>query len=79
MELDKDYPFVPYTRDHYDEVEMLERSVSFFEWADTRRSVRDFSDKSVPKEVMEHLIMTGSTAPSGAHNIRRKLWDIQWI
>ena len=46
---------------------MKERSKSFFAWADKRRSVRDFSNKPVPKEVMEHLIMTGSTAPSGAH------------
>lgn len=67
MELEKEHPFVPYTRDHYDDEEMLERSQSFFDWADSRRSVRDFSDKPVPKEVMEHLIMTGSTAPSGAH------------
>ncbi len=67
MELEKDHPFVPYERDHYEAEEMLERSKAFYEWANTRRSVRDFSDKPVPKEVMEHLIMTGSTAPSGAH------------
>lgn len=67
MKTDKKHRFITYTRDHYDAHEMLERSRSFFEWADTRRSVRDFSDKHVPKEVMEHLIMTGSTAPSGAH------------
>jgi len=67
MKLEKNHPFVPYTWDHYEAEEMLERSKSFYEWANTRRSVRDFSDKPVPKEVMEHLIMTGSTAPSGAH------------
>jgi nitroreductase len=61
------HPFIPYNGKTYSTEEMKERSKSFFEWADKRRSVRDFSYKPVPKEVMEHLIMTGSTAPSGAH------------
>lgn len=61
------HEFVPYERDLYNKEEMIERSASFYAWADTRRSVRDFSDTPVPKEVMENLIMTGSTAPSGAH------------
>jgi len=65
--MDKTKAFVTYERDHYSETEMLERSKNYYEWADTRRSVRDFSDKPVPKEVLENLIMTGSTAPSGAH------------
>lgn len=65
--MDKTKAFVTYERDHYSEKEMLERSKDYYEWADTRRSVRDFSDKPVPKEVLENLIMTGSTAPSGAH------------
>lgn len=34
---------------------------------ESRRSVRTFSDKDVPKEVIEHIIMTASSAPSGAH------------
>lgn len=59
--------FVPYERDLYNKEELIERSAAFYAWADTRRSVRDFSDIPVPKEVMENLIMTGSTAPSGAH------------
>lgn len=62
-----EHPFIPYTHEEYSEAEMLERSKSFFEWADLRRSVRDFSDRPVPKEVMEHILMTASTAPSGAH------------
>ncbi len=62
-----DFPFIDFTRETYSEEEMLERSRNFFDWADERRSVRDFSDKPVPKEVMEIILMTGSTAPSGAH------------
>ncbi len=34
---------------------------------DKRRSVRDFTAKQVPKEVMENIIKTASTAPSGAN------------
>jgi nitroreductase len=59
--------FHPYTGQQYSEQEMLERSENFLQWADTRRSVRDFSSKPVPKQVMENIIMTASTAPSGAH------------
>jgi len=34
---------------------------------DRRRSVREFSDRPVPRAVIEDAIRTGSTAPSGAH------------
>jgi nitroreductase len=34
---------------------------------DSRRSIRDFSDKAVPVEVIHNLLKTASTAPSGAH------------
>jgi nitroreductase len=46
---------------------MQQRSQSFYQWMDTRRSCRDFSDKPVPIEVIENLIHTAGTAPSGAH------------
>lgn len=64
---ENEFPFIDFTRETYSASEMIERSKDFFQWADQRRSVRDFSDKPVPKEVMEHILMTGSTAPSGAH------------
>lgn len=65
--MQKDHPFIPYQKETFDEPTMIEKAQTFYDWADTRRSVRDFSDKPVPKEVLENLIMTGSTAPSGAH------------
>ncbi len=49
------------------EIKMIESSYKYFEWLDKRRSVRDFSKKEVPKEVIENIIKTASTAPSGAH------------
>lgn len=61
------YPFIKYSRDEYAAAEMTEKSISFNEWMDNRRSCRDFSDKPVPKQVIENIILTASAAPSGAH------------
>lgn len=47
--------------------EMLERASSHFELMDKRRSVRVFSDAPVPRALIEKLILTAGTAPSGAH------------
>lgn len=51
----------------YTEEEMIRRSAAYYKWLDERRSIRMFSDKDVPKSVIEHIILTASTAPSGAH------------
>lgn len=61
------YPFVPYQAAAYTTEEMIEKADAFYQFMDSRRSVRDFSDKPVPKEVISQLLMTASTAPSGAH------------
>ncbi len=47
--------------------QMVADSTNFYKWMDGRRSVRDYSDTPVPKEVIENVIMAASTAPSGAH------------
>jgi nitroreductase len=61
------YNYIRYQRDTYSDDEMLERSRSFYEWLEKRRTVRQFSDKAIAKEVIENVIMAGSAAPSGAH------------
>ncbi len=61
------YEFVEYHHESYTEEETINRSLSFYKWMDERRTVRDFSDKPIPKEVIDNLILTASTAPSGAH------------
>jgi len=43
------------------------RSQIFFENLSTRRTIRNFSDKPVDREVIENCIKTASTAPSGAN------------
>ena len=65
--MEKTYPYIEYTRECYSEVEMLKRTKEFYQWMDKRRTVRDFSDKPIPKEVIENILLTASTAPSGAH------------
>lgn len=59
--------FKPYTRETYDPDTMSDRSKTFYDFMDTRRTVREFSDRPVPRQVVENLIMTANTAPSGAH------------
>ncbi len=61
------FPFETYTKDTYNEEEMKQRAQEYFEWLDKRRTVRDFSDKEIPKSVIEDIIKSASTAPSGAH------------
>ena len=61
------FKHLAYTRDTYPEEELIIKSQNYFEWLDKRRSVRDFSDQPVPKVVIENLIKSASTAPSGAH------------
>lgn len=61
------FSFVRHVVQTYPEQEVINRSQSFYEWMNQRRTVRDFSDKPIPKEVIDHLILTASTAPSGAH------------
>lgn len=59
--------FIKHHPPRFDEVEMLQRVESYYQYMDTRRSIRHFSDRPVPKEIIEKLILTASTAPSGAH------------
>lgn len=61
------YEFEEYTRETFCEEEVLKRSREFHQWMNTRRTVRNFSDRPIPKEVIDNIILTASTAPSGAH------------
>lgn len=61
------YPYIDYSKETYSEEEMLNRSKTFYEWMDKRRTVREFSEKSIPKRVIENILLSASTAPSGAH------------
>jgi len=47
--------------------DMIKKSDAFYHWLNKRRSIREFSDQDVPKKVIENIIKSASTAPSGAH------------
>ncbi len=67
MEKDLQPGFIPFRPTTYPPGEMLERSHAFHELMNRRRTVRDFSDRPVPQELIEQIILTASTAPSGAN------------
>lgn len=46
---------------------MLQRASAFGAMMDRRRRVRQFSDRPVPPELMQELVRTAGTVPSGAH------------
>ncbi len=60
-------PRIPYTFETLPEEEMHTRAEAFCKKMEARRSVRDFSDRPVPRKLIEQAIRTASTAPSGAH------------
>ncbi|MEM6343458.1 MAG: nitroreductase family protein [Bacteroidota bacterium] len=59
--------FIPYSRPFVSAEDMIQQTAEHFAWMDQRRTLREFSDKPVPREVIENIIKTASTAPSGAH------------
>lgn len=59
--------FLPYQSPGYSAEESIQRSQAYYQLLDQRRSVREFSDRPVPEAVIENIIMTASSAPSGAH------------
>ncbi len=61
------FPFVRHIKKGFDEDILIEKATSFYTFMDERRSCRDFSDKPIPKTVIENIILAASTAPSGAH------------
>ncbi|MBK8489600.1 MAG: nitroreductase family protein [Saprospirales bacterium] len=67
MEKDNQPNFISYRGVRYPKAEMLQRSREFYQFMNKRRTVRDFSDKLIPEEIIENIILTASTAPSGAH------------
>ncbi len=51
----------------FSEEEMLQRSVIFLNHMQERRSVREFSDKQVPLDLIKNAIKIATSAPSGAN------------
>lgn len=63
-----DYPTIPL--DQYREYpikEMRQRLQDFYADMQRRRTVREFSDRPVPRDIIETALMVANTAPSGAN------------
>ena len=61
------FKHIKYINQEYEEKDMLLRAESYFNLLNSRRSVRDFSSKPVPFELIEKIVKTAGTAPSGAN------------
>ena len=59
--------FVPLEWNELPEDEMKQRATALYEQMNLRRTTRHFSERMVPRELIEKAIMCASTAPSGAH------------
>ena len=56
----------PKMQDRSDD-ELLQRAREFYEAMQRRRTIRDYSDRAVPRDVIEYCIRAAGTSPSGAN------------
>jgi iodotyrosine deiodinase len=61
------FKHLPFSITEYSPKELKEKVNDFFQLMNARRTVRDISSRPVNREVISQLMMTASTAPSGAH------------
>ncbi|MDG1275878.1 MAG: nitroreductase family protein [Algoriphagus sp.] len=61
------FEHIRYERKQPSKAELIQNSQNFYMLMDSRRTVREFDTRPVPLEVIENIILTASTAPSGAH------------
>ncbi|MEP6586573.1 MAG: nitroreductase family protein [Candidatus Udaeobacter sp.] len=60
--------FVPAPKiDNRSDDELLQRAREFYETMNRRRTIRDYSDRPVPRAVIEYCLGAAGTAPSGAN------------
>jgi len=86
--LGEEVEHVAFIQDHIQHQDMILRSEQFYQEMNKRRTLRFYSTKPVPKQVVENIIKTAGTSPSGAHtepwtyvivsnqNIKREIRDI---
>ncbi|XP_062267896.1 iodotyrosine deiodinase [Platichthys flesus] len=64
---EEELPHVAFSLPRYPEETALKRSKDFYSLMNQRRSVRFISPEPVPRKVIDNVIRTAGTAPSGAH------------
>jgi len=62
-----DWPFKPLVFEEKPLREMREAAKTFYHQIRKRRTVREFSDRPVPREIIENALKAAGTAPSGAN------------
>jgi len=60
-------PFIDLDFKLYPESEMIKRARDFYTLMRTRRTVREFSDRAVPREIIEQCLLTAGSTVSGAN------------
>ncbi|MEX2597635.1 MAG: nitroreductase family protein [Salibacteraceae bacterium] len=65
--MSKQRGFIPFKQTSFSQPEMMKRAEALYQFSNQRRSIRDFSDKDVPFEVIKNIVLTAGTSPSGAH------------
>lgn len=63
------WPFQPLAFEEKTPDQMLAAAKAFYDQIKQRRTVRQFSDRPVAKEIIENAIRAAGTAPSGANMI----------
>ncbi len=61
------FPHISYIYQKLTQEESLTRSKEFYNRMNKRRSIRFFSDEAVQFKIIENIIKTAGTSPSGAH------------
>jgi len=61
------YPFAPLEFREFSEDEMLARAREFSDDLRRRRTVRHYSDRPVPRRIMEDCLLAAGSAPNGAN------------
>lgn len=61
------FPHIEYSRESYSDDQSISKSDELFQFMSKRRTVRDFDSRPIPQEVMENVIRTAGSAPSGAN------------
>ena len=61
------HQFIAYQPQVYAKEKMVKQAREFYHQMDKRRSVREFSSRPIPRELIRLILRTASTAPSGAH------------
>jgi iodotyrosine deiodinase len=68
MQTMNSYPTIPLPNyKEYPLAEMRERLSDFYADVERRRTVREFSDRPVPRDIIETALQAANTAPSGAN------------